>query len=64
MSDRDAQVVRSLDPCSKGPRFENTLTPPTKFKERIHKVSVIPGKKAKGIIRCDHIERKDKSRTP
>ncbi len=55
----DARVVRSLDPCSNGPRFETTFRPVTKCEERIRQLSVIPGKKAKGITRCGHIERKD-----
>ena len=33
--------------------------PVTKCEERISQLSVIPGKKAKGITRCGHIERKD-----
>ncbi len=59
----DVQVVRSLDPCSKGPRFETTFRPVIKCEERISQLSVIPGKKEKGITRCGHIERKDQVRT-
>ena len=59
----DGRVVRSLDPCLKGPGFETTFRPVTKCEERISQLSVIPGKKAKGIMRCGHIERKDQGRT-
>ena len=52
-------MVRILDPCSKGPGFETTFRPVTKSEERISQFSVIPGKKAKGITRCGHIEWKD-----
>ena len=34
-----------------------------KCEESICQLSVIPGKKAKGITRCGHIERKDQGRT-
>ncbi len=61
-SDGDDRVVRSLDLGSKGPRFETTLRPVIKCKERISQLSVIPGKKAKGIMRYGHIERKDQGR--
>ncbi len=56
-------MVRSLDPCSKGSRFETTFRPVTKCEERTCQLSVIPGKKAKGITRCGHIEMKDHGRT-
>ncbi len=56
-------MVRSLDPCSKGPGFETTFRPVIKCEERIGQLSVIPGKKAKGIMRYDHIDRKDQGRT-
>ncbi len=59
----EGRVVRSLDPCSKGPGFETTFRPVIKCEERIGQLSVIPGKKAKGIRRCGHIERKDQGRT-
>ncbi len=52
-------MARSLDPCSKGPLFETTLRPVIMCEERICQISVIPGKKGKGIARCSHIERKD-----
>ncbi len=58
-----AGVVRSLDPCSKGPGFETTFRPVTKCEEIISHLSVTPGKKAKGITRCGPIERKDQGRT-
>ncbi len=57
-------MVRSLDPYAKGPRFEITFRPVIKCEERISQLSVIPGKKAKGITRSGHIERKDQGRTP
>ncbi len=57
--DGDGRVVRSLDPCSKGPQFETTFRP----EERISQLSVYPGKKAKGITRCGHIKTKDQGRT-
>ena len=57
-SSRDCRVVRSLDP-SKGPGFETTFRPVTKCEETISLLSAIPGKKAKGITRCCHIERKE-----
>ncbi len=44
---RDFQVVRSLDPCSKGPGFKTTFRPVTKCEERISQLSVIPAKKKK-----------------
>ncbi len=48
------QVVRSLDPCSKGLGFETIFRPITRCEERICWVSVIPGKKAifetKGVV--------------
>ncbi len=56
-------MVRSLDPCSKGPGFETIFRPAVKSEERISQLSIIPGKKAKGITRCGHIERKDQGRT-
>ena len=57
-------MVRSFEPSSKGPRFETTFRPVTiNIEERICQLSVIPGKKAKGIMRCGHIERKDQGRT-
>ena len=56
-------MVKTLDPCSKGPGFETTFRPVIKCEERISQLSVIPGKKAKGITRCGHIERKDQGRT-
>ncbi len=55
-------MVRSLDPCLKGPGSETTFRPVKKCKERISQLSVIPGKRAKGIMRCGHIERKDQGR--
>ena len=48
---------------SKGRGFETTFRPVTKCWERISQRSAIPGKKAKGITRCGHIERKDQGRT-
>ena len=60
---RDVRVVRSLDPCSKGPGFETMFRPVKKCEERISQLSVIPGKKAKGITSSGHIERKDQGRT-
>ncbi len=59
----DGGLVRSLDPGTKGPGFETTFRPVTKCEERISQISVIPGKKAKGIMRCGHIERKDQGCT-
>ncbi len=53
------RVFRSLDLCSKGHGLKTTLKPITKCKERISQLSVIPGKKAKGITWCGHIQRKD-----
>ena len=55
----DGRVVRSLDP-SKGSWFQTTFRPFTTYEERISQLSVILGKKAKGITRCGHIERKDR----
>ena len=57
-------MVRTLDTCSKGPGFVTTFRPVIKCEEKISQLSVIPGKKAKGIIRCGHIERKDYSVGP
>ncbi len=56
-------MVRSLDPCSKGSGFETTFRPVIKCEERISQLSVIPGKKAKGITGCGNIEKKDQGRT-
>ncbi len=56
-------MVRSLDPCSKGFGFETNIRPVKKCEERISQLSVMPGKKAKEITRCGHIERKDQGRT-
>ncbi len=61
--DGDGRVVRPLDPCSKGPGFEITFRPVIKCEEKISQLSVIPGKKSKGITRSGHIERKDQGRT-
>ncbi len=55
----DGRLVRALDPCSKGPGFDASFRPVTKCEERISELSVIPGKKVKGIRRCGHIKRKD-----
>ena len=52
-------MVGSLDPYSNCPGFQTTVRPATKCEERISQLSVIPGKKAKGITMCGHIERKD-----
>ncbi len=51
-------MVRSLDPGSKGPGFETTFRAVIKCEERISQLSVIPSKKANGITRFGHIERK------
>ncbi len=59
----DGWVVLSLDLCLKDPGFKTTFRPVIKCEERISHLSVIPGKKAKGITRCGHIERKDQGRT-
>ncbi len=40
-------MVRSLDPCSKGPGIETTFRPVTKSEEKISKLSVIPEIKGK-----------------
>ena len=56
-------MVRSLDPYLKDLRFETTFRPATKCGERISQLSVILGKKAEGITRCGHIEKKDQGRT-
>ncbi len=56
-------MFRSLDPFSKGPRFKTTFRPVKKCEERISQLSMTPGKKAKGIKRCGHTERKDKGHT-
>ncbi len=45
------------------PGFETTFKPVTKSEERISQLSVISGKKVKGITRCGHIEKKDQGRT-
>ncbi len=58
----DGRVIRSVD-SSNSPGFETTVRPVTKCVERICKLSVIPGIKAKGIIRCGHIEKKDQGCT-
>ena len=56
-------MVRTLDPCLKRSGFETTFRPVIKYEERISQLSVIPGEKAKGIMRCGHIDRKDQGRT-
>ncbi len=56
-------MVRSVDPCSKGPGFETTFITVTKCEDKISQLSVIPGRKAKGIMRCGHIERKEQGHT-
>ena len=43
----DGRVVRTLDPCSKGPWFEITFRPVIQGEERISQLSVIPGKRFK-----------------
>ena len=44
-------MVRSLDPCLKGPGSEIKFKPVTKCDERIHQLSVISGKKeVRGVI--------------
>ncbi len=40
-------MVRSLDPCSKGPGFKTTFRPVIKCEERIRQLFVIPGKMQK-----------------
>ncbi len=45
------------------PGFETTFRPATKCEEKISQRSVILDKKAKGITKCGHIERKDQGRT-
>ncbi len=47
----------------KGPGIKTTLRSVTKSEERISQLSVIPGKEAKGITRCGHIESKDQGCT-
>ncbi len=59
----NGRVLRSLDPCSKGPWFETTFRIVKKCEERISQLSVISGKKAKGFTRCGHIKRKDQGST-
>ena len=52
-------MVRSIEPCSKGPGLETISRLVKKCEERICEISVIPGKKAKGVMRRGHIERED-----
>ncbi len=52
-------MVRSVDPCLKAFEFETNFRPVTKSKERTFQLSVIQGKKGKGITKFGHIERKD-----
>ncbi len=58
ISGGDFRGVRSLEPG-----FETTFRPVKKCEGRINQLSVIPGKKAKGITRSGHIERKDQGFT-
>ena len=64
---KDDRVVRSLNPWSKGCKFEPQSIPVTKSVRRVCATPwtrvVLPGKTAKGITRCGHIERKDQGRT-
>ncbi len=46
-----------------GSGFETTFRPVIKCVERISQLFVIRDKKAKGITRCGHIERKDQGHT-
>ncbi len=55
---RNAHVVRSLDPCSKG-LGSNQPSDLSHSVRIICQLSVRPGKKAKGNSRCGHIERED-----
>ncbi len=50
----DGRVVQPLNPFSKGCGFEITFRP-----VRNLKVSVITGKRSKGVTSFGHIERKD-----
>ncbi len=46
-------MVRTLDPCSKGPGFEINFRPVLKCEERISKLSLIPGtgkKESQGVV--------------
>ncbi len=46
-------MVRSLDPCSKGPEFETTFRHVTKCQERICQLFVIPGirlEESRGVV--------------
>ena len=52
----DFRVVRSLDSCSKGPVFKTTFIHATKCEERNSQLSVVPGKKVKGITRSHREE--------
>ncbi len=54
----ECRVARSPNPCSKDPGFKTTFRPVTKCEERICQLSVIPGKKAKGVTRYGHIKTK------
>ncbi len=56
-------MVGLINTCSKGHGFETTLRPVKMCEERISQLSVIPGKQAKGITRCGHLEWKDEGRT-
>ncbi len=69
---RDVRVDRSLDPCSNGRGFETIFRPASKCEDRIlgerREDRVVRGEflfnsRAKGIMRCCHIERKDQGRT-
>ncbi len=57
----DCRVARSLDPCSKDPEVETTFRPVKKGEERISQLSEKKKKKAKGITRCGHIDRKGRT---
>ncbi len=61
--EQDDGMLTSLDPYSMDPRFETNFRPVIKCEQIISQLSVIPGKKAKGITRCCHVKRKDQGRT-
>ncbi len=56
-------MVRSLQSCTKGRGLESIFKPVIKCEKRIGQLSVSPGKKAKVVTSCGHVERKDQCRT-
>ncbi len=59
-----AEWLDHLTCVQKGPAFMTSSRSVTKCEVRIYQLAVVPCKKAKGITRCGHNEKKEQGGTP